>query len=503
MFSPDYLESLDLDPYNYTAGHWLHRDREEREVRYIKFDFDALRRRVVEVCDGATAIASYEKKEGTANRVFIFTTNNGKRLVAKVPFRLGIPSGLVIRSEVATVKFLQTNTSIPMPKILDWSIDVANAVGTEYIIMEHASGVQLDKKWDHMSPDQKIKCIQGIHEKLTGMVDIDFLAYGSIYDSAYPSESEQETVPFKEGFCIGPHLDLTYWDGFAGDEKYYHQMKPNRGPWKSFEAYCNARIDSSISCIPPSTSPNRPASNLPSWHGSPQSHIDLLESLRDVLKAVSNDPNSERILDASKPTLYCYLPKRHIFVSDTDPTIITSIIDFQTACIDAPFMYASSFITFLEPKDPPDSEDVIYIQVFIQSIMQNMPKLLAPMAVSQNFFRPFATCDMAWKQGAASLRHALQELSGEWERLGLASPCPVPAIPESEAKQHHVENAKCTAALRTRMTFAKNIGCRPDGWVSAEKWEETVLACVVGWNAFSSMSGMTLEEDIVLGAQDL
>ncbi len=45
-----------LDPHTYTSGRWLRRDKLERESRYIKFDFDALRERVIELCPGAVGI---------------------------------------------------------------------------------------------------------------------------------------------------------------------------------------------------------------------------------------------------------------------------------------------------------------------------------------------------------------------------------------------------------------------------------------------------------------
>ena len=40
---------------------------------FIKFDFEALRKRAVEVCPGANSIANYKKMEGGHNRAFIFT----------------------------------------------------------------------------------------------------------------------------------------------------------------------------------------------------------------------------------------------------------------------------------------------------------------------------------------------------------------------------------------------------------------------------------------------
>jgi len=94
-----------LDPHAYTSGRWLRRDKLERDSRYITFDFDALCRRVVELCPGAASITTYDKKEGGFNRVFIFTTDNAKRVVARLPFVIAGPPRLTTNSEVATIEY--------------------------------------------------------------------------------------------------------------------------------------------------------------------------------------------------------------------------------------------------------------------------------------------------------------------------------------------------------------------------------------------------------------
>ena len=93
------------DPRVYSDGRWLSWDKLERESRYIEFDFAALCRTAVELCPGAVSIASYEKKEGAYNRVFIFTMNNTSRVVARLPTRISGPPRLTTNSEVATIKY--------------------------------------------------------------------------------------------------------------------------------------------------------------------------------------------------------------------------------------------------------------------------------------------------------------------------------------------------------------------------------------------------------------
>ncbi|KAJ5246157.1 hypothetical protein N7468_001140, partial [Penicillium chermesinum] len=143
-----------FDPYLYTSGRWLRNDKRQRQLRQIDFNFDKLCQKIVDLSNGAKSIKDCEKKEGGFNRVFVFTMDDNSRVVARLPFPLAGPAKLATASEVATIQYLQQKTSIPIPKILDWSDDGANNIGSEYIIMDHAAGIQLHQKWPYMSGDQ-------------------------------------------------------------------------------------------------------------------------------------------------------------------------------------------------------------------------------------------------------------------------------------------------------------------------------------------------------------
>ena len=93
------------DPFRYSAGKWLRNDAAHQEARHICFNFDALCQRVVRSCPGADSISTVEKKEGGFNRVFIFTTNNERVVVAKLPFSNAGPRHLTTKSEIATIEF--------------------------------------------------------------------------------------------------------------------------------------------------------------------------------------------------------------------------------------------------------------------------------------------------------------------------------------------------------------------------------------------------------------
>jgi hypothetical protein len=96
---------IGVDPYAYTSGRWLRRDKLEHDLRYIKFDFKALCRTVVELCPGAESITTYEKKEGGFNRVLIFTLDNARQVVARLPFTIAGTPKFTTASEVATIMY--------------------------------------------------------------------------------------------------------------------------------------------------------------------------------------------------------------------------------------------------------------------------------------------------------------------------------------------------------------------------------------------------------------
>ena len=97
-----------LDPHAYTSGRWLRRDQLERDSRYISFNFEMLCCIVLGLCPGSTSIASCDKKEGGFNRVFIFTTDNAKRIVARLLFAHAGPPKLTTNSEVATINYCRS-----------------------------------------------------------------------------------------------------------------------------------------------------------------------------------------------------------------------------------------------------------------------------------------------------------------------------------------------------------------------------------------------------------
>ncbi|KFY15131.1 hypothetical protein V491_05768 [Pseudogymnoascus sp. VKM F-3775] len=320
--------------------------------------------------------------------------------------------------------------------------------------MEHAAGIQLSQKWSTMSLSQQIRCIDSIYRKLKEVVDIEFPDYGSMYFAHTLLEAASKRSLDQE-FCIGPHC------GSRGD----------------LASYCDGLVDVAVSRIPPV---NVAPQNLRRYHGSVPMHLHLLEFGRTVLNSMSKD---HRIQSAATPTLFHPdLHKRNIFVSDDDPTVITSIIDWQSASIEPAFWYADEVPDFAITSPHPSFENQLKpnskqcAKAFEICTQFHLPKLASPRAMDEALFRPFRYCYRTWKDGAVAFRHDLDKTSERWQELGLVGSCPYPAPTSEEMATHQKEYKYFEATHDLKNYLTGFLNTASDGWVPLEEWETVKLA---------------------------
>jgi hypothetical protein len=105
--------------------------------------------------------------------------------------------------------------------------------------------------------------------------------------------------------------------------------------------------------------PESDLKDIPSYRGSVQEHLRLLQGSESVLKELAL---TSKILEISKPMLlHPDYNKRNIFVSEADPTVVTSLIDWQFASIEPVFHYADDNPDFLFLHD--DIERLVTTEV--------------------------------------------------------------------------------------------------------------------------------------------
>ncbi|KAJ5551863.1 hypothetical protein N7461_006561 [Penicillium sp. DV-2018c] len=201
--------------FRYTSGRWLW--DEEQQLR--------------DSCISITKLG-----EGGYNKVFRLIMNDGKTVLARIPNPNAGPAFYSTASEVATMELARDFLQIPVPRVIDWSATSNNAVGSEYIIMEEASGTQLGLIWDQLSADEKLSIMREIVTIESKMLAVSFSHFGSIY---FASDAVENAVPalltpgasselkerVYEKFSIGPTVDRSFWN------KERSSMPISRGPY--------------------------------------------------------------------------------------------------------------------------------------------------------------------------------------------------------------------------------------------------------------------------------
>lgn len=188
-----------------------------------------------------------------------------------------------------------------------------------------------------------------------------------------------------------------------------------------------------------------------------------------------------RTLNAARPMLlHPDLNMRNIFVMETDPTIITGIIDWQSASVEPAFWYADAVPDFaictsdhLGQIDPASD---FCKQAFNGCVQLLMPKLAYAMSLDESLFRPFRYCYRTWKDGAVAFRHELIETSRLWAELGLPDSSPFPMPTPEELAVHQRYYRKFEAAQELKHELSRLMQISTDGWFPSEARDATLLA---------------------------
>lgn len=104
----------------------------------------------------------------------------------------------VLRSEAATMEFLQHHTRIPSPRVFDWACesDPANTVGVGYILMEKLHGTPLD--WQGATATQKEKVVRQLADIMLEIERHPFDRLGSLISITAMSGDEMVSAAAAE-----------------------------------------------------------------------------------------------------------------------------------------------------------------------------------------------------------------------------------------------------------------------------------------------------------------
>jgi aminoglycoside phosphotransferase (APT) family kinase protein len=176
---------------------------------------------------------------GGFNVIIFLVFDDGRECVAKL---LRIPSiykardeDEILKSECATLFFLEGLETVPTPKVYGWSFDMNNTVKSPYILMEKMPGVNL-----YQAVHDRLLDKSGVHKSIQQlgqiMRDVNARPFGQIGSLTVPRNSER-------GYRVDKQLSLWSDDDptkdppFEGPHRtsmmYYATLLHNS--WKDWE----------------------------------------------------------------------------------------------------------------------------------------------------------------------------------------------------------------------------------------------------------------------------
>ncbi|KAH6704046.1 kinase-like domain-containing protein [Leptodontidium sp. MPI-SDFR-AT-0119] len=450
------------DLFRYTNGRFLAAEDTQCRRRYLKFN-------VQKLCDVAAALGhpspviQIDKMEGGFSKALLLRRADGQEYLAKLPCPNAGPSHLTTASEVAVLQLVRSQTTVPVPRVLAWNSNPSNPVEAEYIVMEKAPGIQLFQTWDDLDGDSRLSLIKQLTELEHQLASIPFPASGHLY--------------FMESILKNKHILLDS----SVDPTSQYGIGPS---WESVAAYGRALAEREIFRLRTQLSarPDR------LHYANIEDDIALLQKAADLIDRLESHLSLEQ---NSRPTLWhTDLHMGNIFVSETEPSKIVSLIDWQSISV-SPLFLQARWPIFLEPPDdyvkgfvhpqlPSDFETMdeedkgLATSKFKQAsrtkayetstYLKNRDAYNA-MNVPRVFRELFIRCGEVFEEGVEPLRACLIEISQSWEQLKLLGTCPFSFTP-NEISAHDIAFEEYEEFHRVRKFALEYLDTDSEGWIA-------------------------------------
>ncbi|KAI5956113.1 hypothetical protein CANMA_004560 [Candida margitis] len=312
--------------------------------------------------------------EGKHHRIYKVTLSTGKELVLRIPYKIDSKAAIAsrIKSEVATLDFLNLKLNLSVPKVISYGVDTENEVGSPFILQEFIEGDLLMKKWHPLDPDsketdEKLKqVIEPIAKFQDDILNIKFNKFGSLYfyNDVAPTLQAEEPYNGEEDekllmrWRIGPSVERQFSKG--KNKLSQKTIDQYNGPW---DASNSLQVMESVADIELENAKNKLAivdadAGDVSDKQLLKDQIKTFEHLKTITPKLLN-PHSKSIKNVEQ----LFEPK--LFVPDLDPlNVIESkkgnyFIDFESSTI-KPFILTSypNFVSYHGAKVYNLEEDI-------------------------------------------------------------------------------------------------------------------------------------------------
>ncbi|KAL4073380.1 hypothetical protein J3A83DRAFT_2523341 [Scleroderma citrinum] len=141
---------------------------------------------------------------GTFHKAYLISLTDTRTLVARVARRF-MPR-LKTESEVATMHYLRTKTTIPVPDVYHYDSNQYNRLGGEYIIMSQAPGIPLAQVYHTMSNEELNTLFTNLASIILPVFAQRFSHIGSLYFGAPSSPPTTVLSPVSSSSTISPAI---------------------------------------------------------------------------------------------------------------------------------------------------------------------------------------------------------------------------------------------------------------------------------------------------------
>ncbi|KAK3900004.1 phosphotransferase enzyme family-domain-containing protein [Staphylotrichum tortipilum] len=184
--------------------------------------------------------------QGAFNKVYVITLAE-KEVIARVT--LPVDPKWKTLSEVATLRWVCKNTSLPVPEVISYKVDRANPIGFEWIVMSKMPGKPLGEVWRDVSFSAKeatvrrlaVFCAETFRAQLRGIGNL-FLGHGeedltsvtrSTTTGTVPGSLAQSCGSFRVGRIVSSEFN---WENRI-------HVNVSRGPFSSSREWILARLE--------------------------------------------------------------------------------------------------------------------------------------------------------------------------------------------------------------------------------------------------------------------
>jgi hypothetical protein len=226
-----------------------------------------------------------------------------------------------------------------------------------------------------------------------------------------------------------------------------------------------------------------PGDRLP-FRGSIQEHAKLLTECGKIMRLLIN---TKAVQAAAAPTLvHSDFSKRNIYVSSSDPAVVTGVIDWQLTCVEPAFIYAHQNPDFaaLPDENPADNDEEprsreeekllkdlsICHQTYNVMMKGMVPKLRPSRLLDPTLSRLFHYCFTTWRDGVLAIRQELLDLKTHWTDLGLPGSCPY-SPSDDELRVHAQQFEDFETMHKLKQWLKVSMDTTSDGWVPNELWD--------------------------------